>query len=665
MGMPQRFLKSVHSFSARTFVWILFFYVCMADVPQIHAQGPGDGTQSLFIETGMGARAQGLGNAFVATANDGSAVFWNPAGLDYLSQSNLVLFHSTLIAGTFYDFASVTFPFVQFGSVGVGVARIGVSGIAFTNDFVKIADNQTFTKEEFYFSYGKKLPWFGLALGTTFKVDHTSTSDLVADQVNTVSGTGFGLDIGAMWRPDYDNAILRNLSVGLNFQNVVRPSIKLASLSDTDPYNIKFGIAKDLFFGDEKLKKFTISADVNKNQKSPSPTFNFGTEFTYNRFLVARVGLMAGQMTVGMGTEFNQFQRFQVDYSVNLGNQFGTPLHRLSLTMNFGKTIDEKIQIARAKRLEEDQKLITKNQEAARARALKEHQAQGKELFKDNKLLPALVEFEQVLQLDPANEQAKLYIDSVNSLMNSQLATQLADTANAVKSITITEENDKFIKDHYRRGFQLVQKGDYLAAIIEYQNALDRSPNNPELAKALAETRSLLDKKIGSYIAKARSSAAANNFAEALKLLSEARGLDPTNQTIQKEIDTELKRISNRLSFLESTRTGLDAYQKADYQAAMEAFEQALLIDPSNETVKEYHKKSIVRGFATFKNLEGDQEKTYLQGVDLYVEGKYEQAIIIWQRILEKDPMNKRVLKAVDKAEEQLRAQKQNNLRKK
>ena len=662
--MPSRFIKFVKLRLNRFLFCAFTLAICATVLSDVHAQG--DGTQNLFMETGVGARAQGFGNAFVATANDGSAVFWNPAGLDYLTQSNFVLFHSTLVAGSFYNFASVTFPFVQFGSVGVGVSRVGVGGVDLNNKYITIASGETWTKEEFYFSYGKKLPWFGLALGTTFKVDHTSTVDLIEDEnVVNATGTGFGLDIGAMWRPDYDNAILRNLSVGLNFQNVVRPSIKLASTSDTDPYNVKFGIAKDLFFGDETLKKFTLAVDMNKNQESPTPTFNMGAEFTYNRFLVARVGLMAGQMTVGMGTEFQQFQRFQVDYSINLGNQFGTPLHRLSLTMNFGKTVDEKIQIARARRLEEDQKLIAKNQEAARARALKEHQAQGKELFKDNKLLPALVEFEQVLQLDPNNEQAKFYIDSVNTLMDKQLATQLSDTAQAIKSITINEENDKFIKDHYRKGSQFVQKGDYLAAISEYQNALDRSPNNTELAKALNETRGLLDKKIGSYIAKARSSAAANNFAEALKLLSEARGLDPTNQTIQKEIDTELKRISNRLSFLESTRSGLDAYQKADYQAAMEAFEQALLIDPANETVKEYHKKSIVRSFATFKNLEGDQEKTYLQGVDLYVEGKFEQAIIIWQRILEKDPLNKRVLKAIDKAEEQLRTQKQNNLRKK
>ncbi len=115
---------------------------------------------------------------------------------------------------------------------------------------------------------------------------------------------------------------------------------------------------------------------------------------------------------------------------------------------------------------------------------------------------------------------------------------------------------------------------------------------------------------------------------------------------------------------MESTRSGLDAYQKGDFQIAMEEFEKALLLDPSNETVKEYHKKAIVRAFATFKNLEGDVEKIYLQGVDMYVEGKYEVAISMWQRILEKDPLNKRVIKAIDKAEEQIRTRNESKKKK-
>jgi hypothetical protein len=35
-----------------------------------------------FLKIGIGARAEGMGGAFVAVANDASAVFWNPAGID-------------------------------------------------------------------------------------------------------------------------------------------------------------------------------------------------------------------------------------------------------------------------------------------------------------------------------------------------------------------------------------------------------------------------------------------------------------------------------------------------------------------------------------------------------------------------------------------------------
>ncbi len=615
----------------------------------VHGQNAG--TESIFLETGLGARAQGFGGAFTALANDGSAILWNPAGLDYIGQANVSVYHSTLFGGAFSNFATVTYPFVSFGSFAVGVARIGVSDIPTAGDDALAGDPASFSNYEFYLAYGKKLPWWNLSLGTNFKVVRIAGPNETGIQQ---SGFGTGMDVGLMWRPDFDAQALRDLSVGLSMQNVVRPSVKVIDTEDTYPWSVKFGLAKHILFGDEQVRRLTLSTDITKGQFRPVG-FQAGAEFMFHRYVVTRAGFDNGTFAVGLGTEFVQKQRYQLDYSLNLGSQAGSAFHRVTLTVNFGKTIDEQIQIAKNRRLEEDQRLITKTQEAARVRAIKEHRAVGTELFRQGKLLPALVEWEQVSSLDPSNDEAKVFLDSINILMDQQLAAQLEDTAAAVR----VSENDNFIRDHYKRGANFVQQGDYIAALNEFQNALDRSPNNTELLKAMKETRDLLDKRVASFIARARASAAANNFSEALKLLSEARSLDPNNQTIQREIDTELKRINSRLTFLESTRNGLDAYQRQDYQAAMELFEKALLIEPNNATVREYHKKSIVRAFATFKNLEGSTEKMYLQGVDLYVEGKYEQAIQIWNKILEADPYNKRVLNAVEKAEEQMRQQKQ------
>ena len=45
--------------------------------------------------TGSGARAAGMGNAFIAVSDDGTAASWNPAGLSQLLKPEFSLVHST------------------------------------------------------------------------------------------------------------------------------------------------------------------------------------------------------------------------------------------------------------------------------------------------------------------------------------------------------------------------------------------------------------------------------------------------------------------------------------------------------------------------------------------------------------------------------------------
>src|SRR5439155_18087839 len=53
------------------------------------------GTSSAtFLKIGVGARAVGLGESFVAVANDPSAIFWNPAGLASLQKEELLFSHA-------------------------------------------------------------------------------------------------------------------------------------------------------------------------------------------------------------------------------------------------------------------------------------------------------------------------------------------------------------------------------------------------------------------------------------------------------------------------------------------------------------------------------------------------------------------------------------------
>ena len=58
------------------------------------------GTSSgTFLRIGVGARAVGLGESFVAVANDPSAIYWNPAGLASLQRREFAFSHVGLYLG--------------------------------------------------------------------------------------------------------------------------------------------------------------------------------------------------------------------------------------------------------------------------------------------------------------------------------------------------------------------------------------------------------------------------------------------------------------------------------------------------------------------------------------------------------------------------------------
>ena len=63
-------------------------------------------TAGQFLKLGVGARPIALGGAFVAQANDLSAMYWNPAGLARLSGASVQLAHTRYLADITYNFAA-------------------------------------------------------------------------------------------------------------------------------------------------------------------------------------------------------------------------------------------------------------------------------------------------------------------------------------------------------------------------------------------------------------------------------------------------------------------------------------------------------------------------------------------------------------------------------
>ena len=155
-----------------------------------------------FLNIGVGAKAFGMGNATIASCDDVTSGYWNPAGLVSLKDNiQLSFMHSAYLAGIAnYDYGAFATKLDDRRALGVSIIRFSVDGIPNTLDLVRngqIDYNRvtSFSASDYAFllSYAQKTVIEGLTLGGNVKVIHRK-----AGQFTTA--WGFGIDAGAQYK---------------------------------------------------------------------------------------------------------------------------------------------------------------------------------------------------------------------------------------------------------------------------------------------------------------------------------------------------------------------------------------------------------------------------------------------------------------------------------
>ena len=97
-----------------------------------------------FLKIGIGARATGLGESFVAVANDPSAIYWNPAGLASLQRQEISLSHLEWPAEIRFEHVSYVLPVRRLGgSLGFQLGVLSTE-IDETTEFNPFGTGRTF-----------------------------------------------------------------------------------------------------------------------------------------------------------------------------------------------------------------------------------------------------------------------------------------------------------------------------------------------------------------------------------------------------------------------------------------------------------------------------------------------------------------------------------------
>ena len=113
----------------KTILYILTFITCHYTYGDL-SSGKYSGE---FLKTGVGARALGMGGAYVAVADDITSIYWNPAGLVSIDTYQLHGMHSERFAGIVkWDFIGFGMPLKTNMAFGIGFFRLGVDAIPFT-----------------------------------------------------------------------------------------------------------------------------------------------------------------------------------------------------------------------------------------------------------------------------------------------------------------------------------------------------------------------------------------------------------------------------------------------------------------------------------------------------------------------------------------------------
>ncbi len=288
----------------------------------LFAQSNVGSTAAPFLNIAIGARPISMGGAFSATANDVSALYWNPAGVARIEGSEAMFAYSNWFADINYNWSGAAINLGGMGTFGLSVTYLDYGEMEITNLAEQDGTGQMFSAKDMALA-------LSYAYNLTDKFSIGGTAKYIEQSIWNSSATSVAFDLGVLYYSD-----IMGIRIGAsisNFGNEMNLSGKdllvlydidrqidgnndqiLASLK-TDPFPLpllfRIGLAANIIDTKDHLLMIGIDA-LHPNDNNES--LNIGMEYVLYDLIALRGGYKSlfldnaeEGLTLGVGIKYN------------------------------------------------------------------------------------------------------------------------------------------------------------------------------------------------------------------------------------------------------------------------------------------------------------------------------------------------------------------------
>jgi len=280
-----------------------------------------------FLKISVGARGAGMGDAYVAVADDATAVFWNAAGIARIDpeKSQLSLNHANWPADLSFDQVGYVFHMKKIpGAFSVHARALTMQPMEETTAYQPNGTGQTFDAGMLAagLTYARSFT-DKFSAGLTLNTIHTGLADL--------SQQTFSVDLGTL----YDVGAA-GMKIGMAIQNIGSQE-KFIEREARIPSIFRVGTSATLLQnGSQKL----IGSFEFSHPPDNSERVNVGGEYSFKKYLFLRAGYAfnydAEGLGAGVGFHFPVSVAGMADFDYSYTDMLDLgAAHRFSLRFEF------------------------------------------------------------------------------------------------------------------------------------------------------------------------------------------------------------------------------------------------------------------------------------------------------------------------------------------